>query len=128
MLCCLSCPRRWQEDGASVDPTKFVAKKSKAAAKKGVGNTQVGEGGAGVFLSACLAPSRRCTVACSNRRACCGAVAAREPGARHAGCAAPTAPLLAARPVQWDILKMSGIPEEEIAQVGGRLRRTTAVP
>lgn len=49
-------PAPAQEDGASVDPTKFVAKKSKAAAKKGVGNTQ------------------------------------------------------------WDILKMSGIPEEEIAQ------------
>lgn len=36
----------WQaaEDANSgpVDPTKFVAKKSKAAAKKGVGNSQVG--------------------------------------------------------------------------------------
>ena len=30
-----------QEDAGSVDPTKFVAKKSKAVAKKGLGNTQV---------------------------------------------------------------------------------------
>ena len=30
-----------EEDTSSADPTKFVAKKSKAAAKKGVGNTQV---------------------------------------------------------------------------------------
>ncbi|KAL4433681.1 hypothetical protein ABPG75_000122 [Micractinium tetrahymenae] len=49
-------PAPAQEDNGSVDPTKFVAKKSKAAAKKGTGNTQ------------------------------------------------------------WDILKMSDIPEEEIAQ------------
>ncbi len=30
-----------QEDVGGADPTKFVAKKSKAAAKKGVGNMQV---------------------------------------------------------------------------------------
>lgn len=29
------------EDTSCADPTKFVAKKSKAAAKKGLGNTQV---------------------------------------------------------------------------------------
>lgn len=48
-----------EEEAVNVDPTKFVAKKSKAAAKKGAGNSQ------------------------------------------------------------WDILKMSSIPESEIAQVGG---------
>lgn len=56
-----------EEAGAPVDPTKFVAKKSKAAAKKGVGNSQ------------------------------------------------------------WDILKMSNIPEAEIAQVGWRSRCWVAV-
>ncbi len=44
-------------DGNSVDPTKFVAKKSKAAAKKGVGNTQVRFEGRAVPDAACVAPA-----------------------------------------------------------------------
>ena len=41
MYCTCTAHVLQEEDTSSADPTKFVAKKSKAAAKKGVGNTQV---------------------------------------------------------------------------------------